>query len=883
MHKQISPSSDNNLFWGGNDKALKTVEALPYHSFKAMVDQLLNIAIPINITKDEFLAMPKEVRAQRKRVPYLVPCCFTKTISRRTSEFATHFNLICLDIDEPSLAAPYANSPWMLLEQMMPYNFALYHTASSTTKKPRVRIIVEAGTLEVKHYAKAVNYIARIIGLAEVTRESYVYVQPMYLPCIFKGEAELDIHPLVVYETGGRAVMWSDIRDADSTHGAGKERSKVDDERSYTSGDVLDFLRPAVEGISLELAAEALSHIDPDVGYAEWLEIAAALRHQFPGEQSEQAYGMFDEWSSTGSKYVGEKDTRAKWDSLRPHPVGRVPITIRTLFTRAQTAGWDSVKTQEKCFHATRLWISQSDNPTRLMKEGLSRIITTPMITQAGEEALLNMIVEECRRRFSIRVSLTALRKDMAQMRLELREKNVKNKNVSPPWTKGICYVAATDEFFRHATQERFGPGALDRYYSSKLMPTEEQLKAAGATAEDFGATSKPLVRPQDYMLNSINIPRVYDYVYDPRFPTDTFIHHNNRPYVNTYVPTYPEPDKSTSRKCGQMFMKHMRLLIEEEEYRQTLMDFLAYLVQFPGKKIRWAVVIQGAEGCGKTFLSMAMSAVLGVGHVRVVDNNAVNSPWNDWAYGSQLIACEEIRVAGHNRHDIMNILKPLITNETININQRNRDSRQVDNTTNYILFTNHHDALALTKGDRRYFILKSRLQTKEQVAAVGDDHFTELFNMLANSPGGLRHFFEEWPISSEFDANGHAPRTKYLYEMLQDSGHEAAAIIQDAIEHGQHPLIAEDFVSATALLHWLEMQDKFQYSGKPISIRLLGVMLREEGFVPIGRGNLGGKIHFFWAKQGTPAFTTRPAITANERLKAHQMIDPDDWELLEA
>ena len=77
----ISPATADMLFWGGEDKALKTVEVLPYRSFKAMVDQLLNIAVPINLTKDEFLSMPKEQRAQRKRVPYLVPCSFTKTIS----------------------------------------------------------------------------------------------------------------------------------------------------------------------------------------------------------------------------------------------------------------------------------------------------------------------------------------------------------------------------------------------------------------------------------------------------------------------------------------------------------------------------------------------------------------------------------------------------------------------------------------------------------------------------------------------------------------------------------------------------------------------------------------------------------------------------------
>lgn len=877
-----SAATEDHRFFGGNDHALKTVRALPHLTFKSMVDQLLNVAIPINLTKAEFLAMPKAVRDQRKRVPYLIPCCMAQKSSRRATEHATHFNLICLDLDEEAdgscPAAPYVNNPYTLVEQLMPFNFAVYHTSNSTSKKPRIRIMVEADAIPVKKYKAAVDYLARLIGLVNVTKESYVCVQPMYLPTIFKGQAEMGEHPLIVDVTDGRAVTLNDIQSVEQTHGQSKKNRKGSED--YTTGDVLDYLRPVVDEIQLEHVIDALSSMDPDMPYMDWLEVAAAMRHQFPRDKSEDAYLAFDEWSKGGSKYNGVDDTRAKWDSLRPNPVNRVPVTIRTLFNKAIAAGWDGNKAKERCFHATRQWIAAHERTsTTLMTEGLGKIIATPMISQSGEEALLNMIAEECRKRWAIKVSLTSLRKDLANLRLEMKEKNTKVKQVAPPWTKGICYVASVDEFYRHATQERFSPGALDRYYSAKLMPSEEQLKAAGQQG-DFGAAGKPTIKPQDYLLNQLGIPKVYDYVYDPRFPNDTFLHDGPRPYVNLYVQNHPEPDKETSVRAGKLLLKHLRNLIEEEDYRRTLIDFLAYIVQFPGKKIRWAVLIQGIDGCGKTLIAGAMDAVLGNGHVRVVDNNSVSSQWNDWSYGHQLVTIEEIRVVGHNRYDIMNVLKPLITNPMVNINQRNRDSRQVDNTANYLLFTNHHDALALTKGDRRYFILKSRMQTKEQVEELGENYFNEIFNMMQNYPGGLRHFLENWPISQDFNADGHAPRTKYMLEMLEESGHEAAILIKDAIADGQHPLISEDVVSVRSVLDWIATSEN--YSGRDISKKAISVILREEGYRPLGRAKHAGAIHYIWTRINSAASKMNVTKLVKERMEIFSHVNPDDWSLLE-
>jgi hypothetical protein len=313
---------------------------------------------------------------------------------------------------------------------------------------------------------------------------------------------------------------------------------------------------------------------------------------------------------------------------------------------------------------------------------------------------------------------------------------------------------------------------------------------------------------------------------------------------VNIYARTYPEPDPEEAEEAGALFMEHMGNLIAEESFRAILMDWLAYLVQFPGQKVRWAVLLQGGEGCGKTFLSDAMAAILGARHVNVVDPSAVFQNWNEWAFGYQLVTLEEIRVTGKNRHEVMNKMKPLITNKVISISERNRNQRTVENVSNYILFTNHHDALALSAGDRRFMVLKSPLQTKTQVAALGGKkYFERLYRMLETQAAGLRHFFENWKIDSEFPVNGPAPLTPYHEEMQTETMNELEAVVREFLEDPSFPLIQPDLLSASALLHRIENEGRVQHTPQ----RVAGV-LRDLGFRRQDRVSLGGERHVLWA-----------------------------------
>lgn len=286
-------------------------------------------------------------------------------------------------------------------------------------------------------------------------------------------------------------------------------------------------------------------------------------------------------------------------------------------------------------------------------------------------------------------------------------------------------------------------------------------------------------------------------------------------------------------------------------------------MVQFPGRKIRWATLLQSVEGAGKTFLAQALKAILGTEHVRVIDGAAIHKGWSEWAWGASVIILEEVQVAGTNKYEVMNCLKPLITNDEIAINERNRNTRQAPNTANYLLFSNFHTALALTPGDRRYFVIKSPLQTKEHVKALGDAYFPPLYKMLRENAGGLRSFFMDWEISPDFKADGPAPVTTYVTELVQDSFSELHSAIRRLLAENDYPLIAPDLVSSKSLADVLHLEE----GHTRVTAQHIAHVLREEGFRQLGRYFIGGEQerHYLWHRGPC---VEDPAKLAADRLK---------------
>ena len=72
------------------------------------------------------------------------------------------------------------------------------------------------------------------------------------------------------------------------------------------------------------------------------------------------------------------------------------------------------------------------------------------------------------------------------------------------------------------------------------------------------------------------------------------------------------------------------------------------------------------------------------------------------------------IQLDDKNRYGITNSLKPLLTNETININPKGKTPYEIKNTTNYLALTNYQDACPINDQDRRYCIVFSPYVNRE-------------------------------------------------------------------------------------------------------------------------------------------------------------------------
>lgn len=235
-------------------------------------------------------------------------------------------------------------------------------------------------------------------------------------------------------------------------------------------------------------------------------------------------------------------------------------------------------------------------------------------------------------------------------------------------------------------------------------------------------------------------------------FPAqDEFIEEGEISYYNIWE------NPSILPEAGDVtpFTEHMKYVFDgNEEYLDIFLDWAAFQVQKPGIKILWAMVIIGEEeGTGKSFISEVMKNLLGYPNVSSPTNEEVHEIYTPWLKQCSLVVIEEMMSRG--RLELMNKLKPIITQDQINIREMHKQSYMQKNRANLLMFSNHKDAILVNKKDRRYCIIESNAKPKEKA------YYTELWDWL-RLPDTVKHimkFLLDRDIS-KFDPNARAPMT---------------------------------------------------------------------------------------------------------------------------
>lgn len=579
-------------------------------------------------------------------------------------------------------------------------------------------------------------------------------------------------------------------------------------------GFTIDQVRETLAGIPNEDAES--------VSYDDWLQVGMAVFHETDG--SGEGFDAWEYWSERSHKH-NHAEAQKKWESFAIEGKGRAPITFRYAMKLARESLQAVREAQADQIRAALLAARTKAEFTAaigLLKEteldALERDAFKPAVMAAYE-----------------RVYGAKMLAARAAQSIRPAPRSPTNK---PDWLAPFVFDTGTDTFFHLETKQALATAAFNRRYDRDILTLAE--RAAGKVVPEAHAS--------DWATNVYQITAVAGVRYCPW--EEPLFHRDGKLYANSYsdalVPATPAKLTHRQEQAIFVFQRHLEHMIIDGRERALFLDWLCHTVR-TGRRANWAVVMLGCEGDGKTWFGDLMSRVLG-GNVTIAAAASIEDRFNPWAENAQLVVVEEIRFAGHNRHDIMNHLKPLITNRIIEIHRKNQTQYQTVNTAQYLMFTNHADALPVDDATTRYFVIRTRWQRQAQVREFGKEnpaYYTELNGVLddPNAIAAIRKFMLERTPDPEFSAVKRAPESegkKYMAEMAR--GDDETALLEE-IKRGSNPLLCETLICVAEAQAFL--QDATGQFGRA---DVVGRFLRRAEFESLGQHRVNGAKHSLWS-----------------------------------
>lgn len=582
-----------------------------------------------------------------------------------------------------------------------------------------------------------------------------------------------------------------------------------------------------LEDLSLEQMWRYLQRLPASdlESYEPWAKVGMAIHHQTGGDND--GFKLWVKWSRESSHFDIE-ECRKKWPSFGK----REHIAKPTRFDYViQRAGGRHVIAGD----VAESWATKAAD-----------------VTNADEYEAIKAKLRK--------VSLSALAKDQRQrIAKEIYDSYGKDVGITksaivdaimPPKSRGVLVDDTerpewVDEWVYVEETCEFASTRLN--YAIK----REAFNAKFDRLEEVVCVEKPA---STFALVDCKIPTVVNRIFWPG--ADLIIEYQGKPMLNIYRQQGVPPAESLDddgREVIDRLLAHITFTLDDEREQTILLDWLTFVYQNPGQRVNWALLLQGAQGTGKSYFAVMLQALMG-DLVTNLDPSAIAGRFTSWAFGSLVVVVEEVRISGQNKYEVMDRTKPFISNPTIQIEEKGRDHRTVPNFTSYFMLTNHKDALPLAAGDRRYCVMFSRVQSEEQLyrelggKGGAENYFDALFSDLERRPDAVAHFFANRQISEHFNARGRAPETR-AKQMMMDVGMSPERLtMEDAISQFECPVINERLLDVT----WLNALCNAEDIELP-KTRAISAILLEMGYEQVEGKRVKiqktGKLHYVWCK----------------------------------
>lgn len=576
--------------------------------------------------------------------------------------------------------------------------------------------------------------------------------------------------------------------------------------------------------ITIEQMAEYLECLEDSAADIHWLEIGMGIFHETQG--SDEGYELFDQFSQRCSEKYDEENNRKRWNSWANNTSAN-PKTFRSVI---KLAGGKRA-TEALVIERMKGRIEQAVD-----RHSLDGILKEVALLDCSkiDEAILTDLLRNSYKVNGVNLTKGDMTKALVQCRSEVRKSKREEEGQEG------CFV---DDYWFATSQNMY-------VQKSNLMPMNRQafnVKHTRETPLDTEGGVQYAANYADYLVEV-----VHDGMYLPWAATR--FEHNGIEYYNMYQETTHEYVKPGTTDICQRVIDHAKWQIEDEKDREIVLSFIAHQVQNPGVRLNWALVVQGVQGNGKTLWAEMMQHFLGGRNVGTVTPSQFGSRFNSWAGNRALITIEELKVdSSMSQYDVLNLVKPLITNETITVEGKGTNSKEVANCANYFATTNFRDAVPIDKHDRRWCVVFSK--ALDVGAFVNDNprYFPDLYTDMRDNIDELFTFFAEYEIPAWFKMASRAPETRGRSEMIECSKSVGERSLEDALEEFyEQGVIDEDTIDVTYLQARVDIElaeGDHRWNDFPKTFALKKILLSRGFVADEKRKKVKGKLHRVYSK----------------------------------
>lgn len=446
--------------------------------------------------------------------------------------------------------------------------------------------------------------------------------------------------------------------------------------------------------------------------YQDWMANASSIKRELGN--TKEAFNIFDDWSKTADNYVDRDACLKKWKEVGEYQ--SQPRTMATLYMNAVANKINKlIANLNKC--------DDIDDMDKLLAK--DEWTQYPKFTG---EIIQNEITK------SYQAQCQRLDEPLTYQQCQKKSKILYGKDQVD--TEIVCEMVEEDEeffdFVRVASFTRCPYFQISNGARHDLEGVGMMLDKPLTKVSQKLGLKKVMTIQQAFKKKLIQY--AVNHEYNPMTNSRLFIDEDGKNVLNLFDPkTVPIETAITDegKKLINKFRNHLSNLMSKDE-AETFLDWMAYATQNPGKKLLWVPLIQSVEGVGKSLIgNLLINHVFGKANAGVVDSVIIADKNNSWASSKMLRILEEIKLSGHNRYEVLNQLKPLITNPTITRVEKFEVSSEVRNTCNFIAFTNFKDALPIDEHDRRWWLVFSPIDSLDELEKIVGQNRQEYFAPL--------------------------------------------------------------------------------------------------------------------------------------------------------